>query len=266
MNCDDVRELLPGYILDALDDPEVDEISAHLVACREHDDDLVDLRTTGMALALLDDDARPSPHLRDRVLSVSGPTPLRLPRRVPADDMLDADLDDDGLDELVGDYDGFEGDDFEGGASEPLVAPRVPRRFGPWWLAGAAAAIALVMFGGGWYVGQRTAPAAQQAVRYSYEMRSPTGQLVRFAGIEGTDRVTVTMDGLTAQPEGRQYQVWAIRDGKWVSLGSCNTNAKGWWKGDFEFTLNRGEEVALTVEPAGGSPKPTSPAVLRTKL
>lgn len=266
MNCDDVRELLPGYILDALDDPEMDTVSAHLVDCREHDDDLIDLRTTGMALALLDDDARPSPHLRDRVLSVTGPTPLRLPGRVPADDMLDADLDDDRLDELVGDYDGFEGDDFEVGAPEPFIAPRVPRRFGPWWLAGAAAAIALVMFGGGWYVGQRTAPAAQQAVRYSYEMRSPTGQLVRFAGIEGTDRVTVTMDGLTAQPEGRQYQVWAIRDGKWVSLGSCNTNARGWWKGDFEFTLNRGEEVALTIEPAGGSPKPTSAAVLRTKL
>ena len=263
MNCDDARELLPGYILDALDDHEIDEVSAHLVDCREHDDDLIDLRTTGTALALLDDDARPSLHLRDRVLSVTGPTPLRLPRRVPADDMLDADVDDD---RLEGDYDGFEGEDFGVETTEPLVAPRVPRRFGAWWLAGAAAAVALVMFGGGWYVGQRTAPAAQQAVRYSYEMRSPTGQLVRFAGIEGTDRVTVTMDGLTAQPEGRQYQVWAIRDGKWVSLGSCNTNTRGWWKGDFEFTLNRGEEVALTVEPAGGSPKPTSPAVLRTKL
>jgi len=273
MNCDDVRELLPGYILDALNDHEMDEVSAHLVDCREHDDDLVDLCTTGMALALLDDDARPSPHLRDRVLSVTGPTPLRLPRPVAVDDVLDADLDDD---DLVGEYDGFEGDGFEGVGfegndfdaeeREPLVAPSAPRRFGTWWIAGAAAAIALVMFGGGWYVGQRTAPAAQQAVRYSYEMRSPTGQLVRFAGIEGSDRVTVTMDGLTAQPEGRQYQVWAIRDGKWVSLGSCNTNAKGWWKGDFEFTLTRGEEVALTVEPAGGSPKPSSPAVLRTKL
>ena len=74
------------------------------------------------------------------------------------------------------------------------------------------------------------------------------------------------MDGITAQPEGRLYQMWAIHDGKWVSLGACNTNTRGWWKGDFEFTLQRGEEVALTVEPAGGSPKPSTPAILRTKL
>jgi anti-sigma-K factor RskA len=129
-----------------------------------------------------------------------------------------------------------------------------------------AAAIAIVMFGAGWYTGTRTAPAAQAPIRYSYEMRGSSGQLVKFAGIEGTDRVTVTMDGIQSQPEGRQYQVWAIRDGKWVSLGACNTNKSGWWRGDFEFTLNRGEEVAVTVEPAGGSPKPTSSAVLRTKL
>ncbi|MEI7926404.1 MAG: anti-sigma factor, partial [Chloroflexota bacterium] len=134
------------------------------------------------------------------------------------------------------------------------------------WMMGMAAAVALVMFGAGWYTGTRTAPAAQPPVRYSYEARTPTGSLVKFAGIEGSERVTVTMDGLQAQPEGRQYQVWAIRDGKWVSLGSCNTNAKGWWKGDFEFTLKSGEEVALTVEPAGGSPKPSTPAIIRTKL
>ena len=48
--------------------------------------------------------------------------------------------------------------------------------------------------GAGWYTGTRNTPAAQAPVRYSYEMRSPTGQLVKFAGIEGTDRVTVTMD------------------------------------------------------------------------
>ncbi len=250
MTCAEILDLLPGYILDALDDHEMDEVDAHLAGCREHDDELVDLRTTGMALALLDDDA-PSAQLRNRIRAVPGPMPLYA-FADGEDDMLDA------------------GEDLDEG--DRGVAPAALDRFAPrgrsntWWMMGMAAAVALVMFGAGWYTGTRTAPAAQPPVRYSYEARTPSGSLVKFAGIEGSERVTVTMDGLQAQPEGRQYQVWAIRDGKWVSLGSCNTNAKGWWKGDFEFTLKSGEEVALTVEPAGGSPKPSTPAIIRTKL
>ena len=226
----------------------MEQVDAHLSTCRDHDEELVDLRATGMALALLDD-AAPSPQLRARVRAVPGPMPLYDFRG--EDDLLDDDLDERDLKEAE--------------APAPRSRFAAPRA-NSWWLMGMAAAIALVMFGAGWYTGTRNTPAAQAPVRYSYEMRSPTGQLVKFAGIEGTDRVTVTMDGLQAQPEGRQYQVWAIRDGKWVSLGSCNTNAKGWWRGDFEFTLKSGEEVALTVEPAGGSPKPSTPALLRTKL
>lgn len=250
MTCEDIQDLLPGYVLDALDEHEASEVDAHLVACREHDEELVELRSTHMALALLDD-ARPSAALRDRVRAVPGPMPVyAFPDDDEGDELLDdgEDLDDDGL------------------ADARPAASRWSALRGRWWTLGAAAAVALAMFGAGWFAGVSRAPEVQEAVRYSYEMRSPTGQLVRFAGIEGSNRVTVTMDGLETQPEGRQYQVWAIREGKWISLGSCNTNAKGWWRGDFEFSLHRGEEVALTVEPAGGSPKPSTPAILRTKL
>ncbi|MGE3857975.1 MAG: anti-sigma factor [Dehalococcoidia bacterium] len=255
MTCEDVQDLLPGYMLDALDEHEAAEVEAHLATCREHDEELVELRATGMALALLDD--APSAQLRDRVRAVPGPMPLYA--------FPDSDGD---LDDLLDDGVDLEDDELDAAARDGRVTPLRSRPVwgAGWWSLGAVAAIAIVMFGAGWFAGVRSAPEAQQAVRYSYEMRSPTGQLVRFAGIEGTDRVTVTMDGIEALPEGRQYQVWAIRDGKWLSLGSCNTNAKGWWRGDFEFTLKSGEEVALTVEPTGGSPKPSTPAILRTKL
>ena len=225
MTCDEVRELLPGYALEALDPSERDAVDAHLMTCRLHDEDLVQLRTTGMALSVLDEASTPSAQLRARVLAEVGPSPL-----------------------------------------PPLAIPLRPARGALWQRAGIAAAIALVMFGAGWFAHARSAPAPQQAVRYSYAMRSPSGQLVQFTGVEGSERVTVTMDGIQAAPEGRQYQVWAIRNDKWVSLGACNTNANGWWRGDFQFKLQRGEEIALTLEPAGGSPKPSTPAILRTKL
>lgn len=242
MTCDEVQDLLPGYLLDALEPSEMDEIDEHLITCREHDEDLVDLRATHMAMALLDESTDTTRHLRARVLAAAGP------RAVPLD-ALDA-----AIDEMTD--------------IDERIVPIVRRRGIPWWIAGAsAAAIALMMFGAGWYTGVRMTPTkVQQTVRYAYEMRSPTGQLVQFAGIEGSERVTVTMDRIEAAPEGRQYQVWAIRDGKWISLGACNTNANGWWRGDFQFKLQNGEEVALTLEPAGGSPKPSTPPLIRSKL
>ena len=221
----------------------MDEVNAHLAQYREHDEDLVELRATGMVLALLDASAQPSPRLHGRVLAAAGTTPLTLPT---------ARDDDDDRDELPDTID---------------RRPRSRRRFAvPWWFAGVAAALAIAMFGAGWYASLRNAPVAPQTVHYAYEVRGTNGQLVRFAGIEGRARVTVTMDGLPAQPDGRQYQVWAIREGKWVSLAACNTNTKGWWRGDFEFTLQRGDAVALTAEPVGPTSKPSSPAIIRTKL
>ena len=253
MTCEEIRDLIPGYVLNALEPSEMDRVDEHLLTCREHDEELVDLRATGMSLALLDEAAQPSPHLRDRVRAAAGPTsvPLALRAALEAND-----------------------DDFDDEFDDMDLEPQrrgwsaASRRLAPWWFGGAAAVIAVARFGAGWFAGTRSTPApvVQQTIRYSYEMRGASGELVRFAGVEGNDRVTVTMDGIGAQPEGRQYQVWVIRDGKWLSLGHCNTNAKGWWRGDFEFALRRGEEVALTVEPAGGSPKPSTPPVLRTKL
>jgi anti-sigma-K factor RskA len=56
--------------------------------------------------------------------------------------------------------------------------------------------------------------------------------------------------------------VWAVRDEGWTSIGTCNTNAEGWWHGDFDFQIRDGEAVALTIEPAGGSETPTGEPVL----
>ncbi len=239
MTCDEVHDLLPGFAFDALEAEERDAVATHLATCRAHDAELVDLRATTMALSVLDE-AGASPRLRDRVLAVAG-APARLDDHAPG--------------EAAGDT---------RAPARVGAGSSVTRGASRWRAAGIAAAIALVMFGAGWVAGARSQP--EQPARFAYEMRSPDGQLVQFAGVEGSDLVTVTMDGLEAAPEGRQYQVWAIRDEGWISLGACNTNARGWWRGDFRFRLRPGEEVALTVEPTGGSPRPTSAAILRTKL
>jgi anti-sigma-K factor RskA len=50
MNCNETRELLPAYVLGALEDDELAEVEAHLRAGHEHDDELGELRATVFAL------------------------------------------------------------------------------------------------------------------------------------------------------------------------------------------------------------------------
>jgi anti-sigma-K factor RskA len=50
MNCEQARELLPAYLLGALDPDETRTVEAHLKAGHEHDEELVELRATVFAL------------------------------------------------------------------------------------------------------------------------------------------------------------------------------------------------------------------------
>ncbi|MEZ4503488.1 MAG: anti-sigma factor [Dehalococcoidia bacterium] len=77
----------------------------------------------------------------------------------------------------------------------------------------------------------------------------------------GSSQVSLVLGGLERRPETEAFQLWAIRDGRWLDIGTCNTNPEGRWRGEFAFELERSDLVALTIEPTGGSPRPTGPRV-----
>ncbi len=74
--------------------------------------------------------------------------------------------------------------------------------------------------------------------------------------------------GMPALPSGKAYQFWLIKDGKRDSGGVFEVSEYG-----FGFLmvkpmrpLNEYSSVGITVEPAGGSPAPTSPRMLGGSL
>ncbi len=254
ITCDEARELLPGYAFDALEDDGREALEAHLGAGREHDAELVELRATVFALDTLADEREPSGALGARIASIT--------RAAPAVGAADAEA------ATAADAPGV-GVAAAGPPGDAVAAPltgataRGGRRATRLrWALAAAAVVALVaVFAAGWAVGRGGRSGA--APLFAFSVEGGGGQLVRFSGVAGESPVSVTMAGLQRLDPEHAYELWAIRDGRWMRIGVCNTNAAGGWVGTFPFALRAGDDVALTIEPAGGSAAPSSTPILR---
>ena len=223
MNCEEIDELLAAYVLGALEPDEVEAVEAHLREGREHDKELVELRAAVFAMDRYREDFAPS-------ASPGLRDRIHQLSQGPA------------------------------GVQTLRAAPlRRPSAF-PAWRGVAALVAALLIFGAGWVAASVLTDGGGDA--YAVVLQGGGGRSMEVSGVTSSNVVTVTMDGLEQLPEANSYQVWAIRDDAWVSIGTCNTNDQGWWQGDFDFTIREGEAVALTIEPAGGSAAPTGEPVL----
>ena len=74
----------------------------------------------------------------------------------------------------------------------------------------------------------------------------------------------LTVEGLPPLPADRVYQLWLVAEGKRYSGGTFMVDPSG--RGVLVWRLRRPfdlyESVGITVEPRGGSPRPTTPRVL----
>jgi anti-sigma-K factor RskA len=248
MTCDEVRDLLPAYALGLLEGDEREAVEAHLRAGREHDDELVELRATSFALEMLDEEAAYSAGLQQRIKGIAttagsgerGTPSLTLP---------------------------------PGGEGTEHILPitgeglgGVGRRARPrWWLPAAAVLALLVMFGAGWAAHATFETSEPTATQYSYALQGAAGQFVSFMAAEESDHVSVTMAGLPRLTDGQLYRLWAIRDGEWVRIGQCNTDQQGGWDGDFAFSLQGGDQLAVTVEAPSADPQQHGTPILSSQ-
>jgi len=265
MTHDELRELTGAYALGALSDAERHALEAHLPTCGDCAREVRELAAVAGGLAFAVPQVDPPAALRDRVLSAAvAPESARVqPIR------------------------------------SATGAPPVRASLLPSWLAAAAALAAVAI---GLYamtlrerVGRleeqlREANAraegverqlnvaqssADRARQIASVLDAPDVRAIDLAGQKGAPSangrafwslsrgLVFTAANLPAPPAGRQYQLWVIpKDSKPVSAGMLDFNDGRTVALVDPSTASRGGSVAVTLEPAGGVPQPTSDPIL----
>ncbi|GAB6897294.1 anti-sigma factor [Kineosporia succinea] len=231
----DLHTLTAAYALDALDELERRAFERHL---RECEPCRVEVREFGEAAASLADRvAEPAPAgMRDAVL-----TQVRETRQVSA-----------------GSLDG-------GRAARPGRARRL--------LAGAAAVLVLVVgvgLGGLAWNEHRSLREAQTLAEGMARVLRDPDRISTAGDVSGGGTVTMVMAGDTAvlsasgvpdAPHGHEYQMWVIRGGSVVSGGRLDLRDGD---GSAMMTgLSPDVRLAVSVEPEGGSERPTTTPVVQ---
>ena len=232
-----IHELTAGYALDALDADERAAYERHLAGCEQCQGELESFWVTTEALAVAASGPAPSDDLRDRIL---------------------ADV-----------------------RAEPqVVVPFAPRRrrLVP-VLAAAAAVAAVVALAVGLWAGHLSSQLddsrsaldrerANASVLVDPESRSValdtgTGKLV--VGSEGQS--VLVLDGVGTAPSGKTYELWIMPDGNvdqaaraGLFPGGDGTEVLG-----VDGTVESGDVVGVTLEPAGGSDKPTTTPIVASQ-
>jgi hypothetical protein len=278
LSCADVEELTGLFVLDALATGEADAVRRHLVAHPDGHPSVADLAATTSALAMLAEPAEAPIGLRARVLAAVAVTP-QVPSVAGVGGLA-------GAPQLAR---STESRAAGGGPAAPTTRPfslDVARRGRPTpWarsILAAAAVVAIVLLAGWNVLLQRQASdaAGRAAVLGSAiaQAADPTSRVARLAGsgsaaaargfavfpVEGAG--TIVLDGLPPAETGRTYQAWVLAGGQPISAGLMNVGSDGLAILADVIPVSGTDTVALTLEPAGGSPGPTTDPVVVGQL
>ena len=248
MDCNEVEELLGAYALNALTDAEMSGVRAHLQTCEEHRTRAEELVAVAVRLAALADPRDAPRGLRSRVLGAIAAEGATSDRQQAVRPLASTP---------------------SGGDSRAPVpwgaAPGRVLTFPVYRFAALAAAVLIViggllvwnltLLGGNGDVASRTTAIAP----LSSTTGDATGSVVYF---DAEKQAVVFAEHLAQIGPSKTYQLWAIAGGKPESIGLMRPDSSGNGKMVVPFDASRTGRLAVTVEPAGGSPQPTTQPVL----
>ncbi|MGH3496470.1 MAG: anti-sigma factor [Nocardioidaceae bacterium] len=235
----DLHTLVGAYAIDALTSQEQEQFEQHLATCQTCRDELDEFVATAARLGGAAESTAPS-QLRGRVLQAVAHTLQDRP------------------------------------AVTDLTTARNRRRAAPRILVAAAVLALIASIGGVLVERQQVQDAQSQTTAIANVLSAPDvkihqvtvhGARVRVMTSKSLDQALVAADGLPALPPGRQYQMWQITDaGKAISLGLMSHQSAGSSSARVLTGVNGAAEIAITVEPDGGSLQPTTAPVAAVRL
>jgi anti-sigma-K factor RskA len=249
----DLHVLTGAYALDALDENEQSRYERHLLHCQACLSEVRGLREVATSLAFAAS-AEPPAELRERVLLLASRT-----RQLPPDLTSHA---------------------RRGGWLSRLFRPA-----GPWliWMPRLAAVTAVIAVVAAVVLGiklsstdqqlnsQRAQSAAIAAVLAAPDASTATGP-VSTGGTATVvtslvrHEVVVSTSGLAALPSGKVYELWLISPAAAHRAGLLPAAVSGRTAPVLASGFAAGDVLGLTVEPAGGTSKPTTTVILALKL
>jgi anti-sigma-K factor RskA len=165
----------------------------------------------------------------------------------------------------------------------PATTPAEERARTRWFARPAvilvAAAAAVALFVGGTAVGIAVGNGSgtsvtEQASAFAQISAAPDAERTT-AKVTGGGSATLVfshdlgksamvVDGAPPPPDGKTYQLWYIRGGDAISAGLMSHSKAADWQ-VLDGSMKAGDTVGLTVEPSGGSNKPTTKPVVLIK-
>lgn len=268
MNAGDIHTLTGAYAVDALPAGERERFERHLAACASCADEVQALSATAARLGAAEH-ATPPPSLKESVLAEIRRTPQQ-----PAPPHLAVRAAPPGSDDAADEPD-EEGTD---GGPVATVLPAHPR----WYrrvLAPAAAVLLVVVIGLAAVVAvldsriddlERLAGpvadvlTAPDAIALAAE--GPGDANVALVASPTRGEGVFLVGGLPQAPDDHVYQLWLLRDGQAEPAGLLEVDDDG--RGGHVMTgdMTGVSAVAVTVEPAGGSPQPTTDPITVVEL
>ncbi len=234
------EELKDAYVLGALDEEERQEFEEYLAAHPEREAEVEELGAVAGLLALSPQEHDPSVQLRSRILEAVG------------------------------------GEAPQAGEERPSALAWIGEFLNVRTLAlGAAALLVIGLFS--WNMLLREEMQNLQGRVQSLQSQPQEPQMVKLGGtgtkqgaraelvtLEG-DRAVLVVEDMPPVPEGKTYQIWVIEDDIPKPSGLFEPKQDS-VAAVVEHPLEGGDVIAVTVEPEGGSPKPTTEPMLAAEV
>ena len=257
MSCDDVRDLLSAYALDAVSRSERIEVEQHLADCDLHAE-LAELRATVSGLSLAAREMRPPAALGQRIaaafLGAVAPESVEVSPNIPGNNLQS-------VDEAAESESPPDDEDL---ATYRATNRRLRSRLRMAYSIAAVLAVGVVILTA-WNI-TLWADADEERESRVHFYKEDDGDWLRVQAVFGEPHAEISLGGFRRLDPGAKYQLWAVRDEQIVSLGVFNTNSDGKWAGEFTFAFQENDWVSLTVEDEGGSDQPTGEPVVRTRF